>query len=148
MQESPPQKRFFVHRMHAAQPSCDSPNTSRSFALGARSAWSVKTRPAPSRHCRDARVYSHTTTAIHDISTPTSPPSKGTRQRTTHSEKGPHETQTRRVEFLYYAKQNYVYFSKNVRFGFSKTPSCLNVLERGVWYRFFFRIPLPLLLYG
>ena len=29
-------------------------------------AWSVKTRRAPSRHCRDARVYGHTTTAMHD----------------------------------------------------------------------------------
>ena len=32
----------------------------------AMSAWSVKTRRAPSRHCRDARVYGHTTTAMHD----------------------------------------------------------------------------------
>ena len=31
----------------------------------AMSAWSVKTRRALSRHCRDARVYSHTTTAMH-----------------------------------------------------------------------------------
>ena len=30
------------------------------------SAWSVKTRHAPSRHCRDARVYGHTTTDMHD----------------------------------------------------------------------------------
>ena len=29
-------------------------------------AWSVKTRPAPFRHCRDARVYGRTTTAVHD----------------------------------------------------------------------------------
>ena len=33
----------------------------------AMSVWSVKTRHAPSRHCRDARVYGHTTTAMHDI---------------------------------------------------------------------------------
>ena len=33
----------------------------------AMSAWSVKTRHAPSRHCRDARVYDHTTTAMHEI---------------------------------------------------------------------------------
>ena len=33
-------------------------------------AWSVKTRRTPSRHCRDARVYGHTTTAMHNISTP------------------------------------------------------------------------------
>ena len=29
-------------------------------------AWSVKTRRIPSRHCRHARVYGHTTTAMHD----------------------------------------------------------------------------------
>ena len=28
--------------------------------------WSVKARRAPSRYCRDARVYGHTTTAMHD----------------------------------------------------------------------------------
>ena len=39
------------------------------------SAWSVKTRCAPSRHCRDARVYGHTTMAIHETSTPRAPPS-------------------------------------------------------------------------
>ena len=32
----------------------------------AMSAWSVKTRRAPFRYCRDARVYGHTTTAMHD----------------------------------------------------------------------------------
>ena len=32
--------------------------------------WSVKARRAPSRHCRDARVYGHTTTVMHDMSTP------------------------------------------------------------------------------
>ena len=30
--------------------------------------WSVKTRRAPSRRCRDARVYGHTTTAMHNMS--------------------------------------------------------------------------------
>ena len=35
-----------------------------------RSAWLVKTRRAPSRHSRDARVYGHTTTAMHQLSTP------------------------------------------------------------------------------
>ena len=36
------------------------------------SAWSVKTRRAPSRHCRDARVYGQTTTAKqrHDYTAP------------------------------------------------------------------------------
>ena len=38
------------------------------------SAWSVKARRALSRHCRDARVYGHTTTAMLDIEyTPASP---------------------------------------------------------------------------
>ena len=32
----------------------------------AMSAWSVKTRRAPSRHCRNAKVYGHTATAMHD----------------------------------------------------------------------------------
>ena len=32
----------------------------------AMSAWSVKTPHAPSRHCRDPRVYGHTTAALHE----------------------------------------------------------------------------------
>ena len=28
--------------------------------------WSVKTRRAPSQHCGDARIYSRTSTAMHD----------------------------------------------------------------------------------
>ena len=36
----------------------------------AMSAWLVKTRRAPSLHSRDARVYGHTTTAMHKQSTP------------------------------------------------------------------------------
>ena len=39
----------------------------------AMSAWSVKTRRAPSRHCRDARVYGHPTTAMRDIEYPPLP---------------------------------------------------------------------------
>ena len=33
-------------------------------------AWLLKTRRAPSRHSRDARVYGHSTTAMHKLSTP------------------------------------------------------------------------------
>ena len=40
----------------------------------AMSAWLVKTRRAPSRHNRDARVYGQTTTAMHKLSTPSPPP--------------------------------------------------------------------------
>ena len=36
----------------------------------AMSVWWVKTRRAPSWHSRDTRVYGHTTTAMHDMSTP------------------------------------------------------------------------------
>ena len=37
--------------------------------------WSVKTRGAPSRHCRGARVYRHTLIAMHDIRPPPAPSS-------------------------------------------------------------------------
>ena len=39
-------------------------------SVQAMSAWSVKTRRAPHRNCRYARVYGHSTTAMHDTSTP------------------------------------------------------------------------------
>ena len=35
--------------------------------------WLVKTRRAPSRHSRDARIYGHRTMAMHKLSTPPSP---------------------------------------------------------------------------
>ena len=63
MQESPPHKRFFLgcSSLHYATRR----NISRCFALGASDVCLVvKTRHAPSRHCRDAR--GHTTTAMHD----------------------------------------------------------------------------------
>ena len=41
--------------------------------LRPRSAWLVKTRRAPSRHSRDARVYGHTTTAMHVLNTTPAP---------------------------------------------------------------------------
>ena len=37
------------------------------------SAWSVETRCAPSWHCREARVYGHTTSSMHDIENPPPP---------------------------------------------------------------------------
>ena len=46
----------------------------RACLVQATSAWFVKTRHAPSRHSRDARVYGHTTTAMHKLSTPPRPP--------------------------------------------------------------------------
>ena len=66
--------RAALERNAVLQPSCDSPNTSRRFALGSSMAsWLAKTRRAPSRH-RDARVYGHTTTATHKTSIPSPPP--------------------------------------------------------------------------
>ena len=38
------------------------------------SAWLVKTRRAPSWHSRDARVYGHTTKAMHKLGTHPPPP--------------------------------------------------------------------------
>ena len=60
----------------AVHPSLDSPNTSRRFARGASNVYLVggnSTCPVPG-HSRDARVYGHTTTAIHKLSTPPPPP--------------------------------------------------------------------------
>ena len=73
MLKSPPQKWF--------QAGCSSPFMRLAQRLTAprafcktMSAWSVKTRRALSRHCKDVRVYGHTTTAIHDVSTSSPPP--------------------------------------------------------------------------
>ena len=55
--------RFMQHRT----PPGASPLAQSTFA------WSVIARRVPSRHCRDARVYDHTTTAMHHMST-TPPP--------------------------------------------------------------------------
>ena len=42
---------------------------SASLLVQAMSAWLVNTRRAPSRRSRDARVYGHTTTAMHKLNT-------------------------------------------------------------------------------
>ena len=52
---------------------CPTPHGASRLVQGM-SAWSVKTRRAPSRHCRDARVYGHTTTAMHDMNGSPPPP--------------------------------------------------------------------------
>ena len=49
---------------------------SASRLVQAMSAWLVKTRHAPSRHSRDARVYVDTTTAMHKLRTPRPPPAR------------------------------------------------------------------------
>ena len=51
--------------------------TAASHLVLAMSAWSVKTRRAPSRRYRDARVYGHTTKAMHDNEY--TPPPEGAR---------------------------------------------------------------------
>ena len=79
MREAPkPVLRAVLSRMQSdgPHPSCDRVHATRrtphgaSRLLPAMSAWSTKARRAPSRHCRDARVYGHTTTAMHDMSVP------------------------------------------------------------------------------
>ena len=53
-----------MHRtLHAARPT----HPSALRVVHAMSAGSVRTRHAPVRHCRDARVCGHTTKAMHDI---------------------------------------------------------------------------------
>ena len=66
----PPQKRFLVGCSFVSPFTPPSPNTHDAcFALGASKAFLVgeNTMCSPSRHCRDARVYGHTTTDMHDI---------------------------------------------------------------------------------
>ena len=56
------------HTLHAARRTPTSRFASRLVLTT--SIWSAKTRRAPSRHCRDARAYGHTPTAMHDIEYP------------------------------------------------------------------------------
>ena len=58
MQESPPHKRFFCVKKVALHATRRTPHVA-SRLVQAVPAWSVKTQRAPSRHCRDARVYGH-----------------------------------------------------------------------------------------
>ena len=69
MQERPASKAVLCWMqltLHAARPT---PHGA-SRLVEAMPVWSVKTRRAPSRHCRDARIYDHITTAMHDMNTP------------------------------------------------------------------------------
>ena len=68
---------FYERFSDEVHPSCNSPNTSHgaSRLVQAMSAWLVKAQRAPSRHSRDARVYGHTATAMHNLSTPPPPQS-------------------------------------------------------------------------
>ena len=73
IKESPPEKTV-ISRMqltiHATRPTHGA-----SRLVQTMSAWCVKTLRAPSRHCRDARVYVQTTTATHGMRIPClSPP--------------------------------------------------------------------------
>ena len=61
-----PSAAFGTNRGHR----CLLPPPRSPLLVQAMSAWLVKTRRAPSRHSRDARVYGHTTTAMHELSTP------------------------------------------------------------------------------
>ena len=70
---SAPKKRFLVVRSLPSMRLAQQPHVSLPSRLvqAKMSAWSVKARCSPpSRHSRGARVYGHTTTAMHDVSTP------------------------------------------------------------------------------
>ena len=74
MQESPRHKRPSRRvqlTLHATRPS---PHGASRLVQQAMSVWSVKTRRTPSRRCRDARIYGHATTAMHDMRAPPSTP--------------------------------------------------------------------------
>ena len=72
MQESPPQKRFLVGCSSPLMRLAQTPHGA-SHVVQAVSAWSVKTRRVPSRHCRDATVYGRVTTTMHHMITPPPP---------------------------------------------------------------------------
>ena len=92
MQESPHHMSFIFSRMqltlHATRPT---PHGAWHLVLAMSAAWSVKTRRAPSWHCRDARVYGHATTAMHDMSTPPHPRPPATQIYLKHMEGCPAE---------------------------------------------------------
>ena len=64
MRENPPQA--VLSRMQLTLDATHRTPHGASRLVLAISAWSVKIRRAPSRHCRDARVDGRTTTATHD----------------------------------------------------------------------------------
>ena len=62
---NPPQKRLLLLMQLVLHATRRTPRGA-SRSVQATFAWSVKIRRTPSRRCRDARVYVHTTTAMHD----------------------------------------------------------------------------------
>ena len=66
--------RAVLGRIHSTLPATRRTPHGASRLVEAMPARLVKTRRAPFRHSRDARVYGHTTTAMHKLSTPPPPP--------------------------------------------------------------------------
>ena len=62
----PPPQAILSRMQLALHATRRTPDGASCLVLAMPAAWSVKTRRAPSRQCRDARVYGHTTTAMHD----------------------------------------------------------------------------------
>ena len=79
-------------------------------------AWSVKTRHAPSRHCRDARVYGHMTTAMHEYRVHPAPPHDICRRKLDH------ESEIRIIEMPYSGKREQ---TQNHRPLITTPPPCL-----------------------
>ena len=70
---APPAPPPVLSRVHfTLNATCPTPQGASSL-MQALSAWSAKARRVPSRHCRDARVYGLTTTAMHDNEYPPRP---------------------------------------------------------------------------
>ena len=69
-QETPPHAVIInsISRMQLVRYATRTTPHGASRLVQAMSAWSVKTRRAPPQHCRDASVYVHTTTVMHDMS--------------------------------------------------------------------------------
>ena len=59
-----------MRRMQFALHATRQPPRGASRLVQAMSAWSVKIRHVPPWHCKDAKIYGHTTTAMHDIEYP------------------------------------------------------------------------------
>ena len=67
MQESPPASQAVLSRMLLTLHVSRRTPHGASRLVHAESAWSIKTRHAPSRRRRDAMAYGHTTMSMHDI---------------------------------------------------------------------------------
>ena len=102
----------------------------------AMSAWLVKTRHAPSRHSTDARVYGHTTTTMHKLSTPPPRPLLDLPSFFVFS-----------IRVMFVCPTHYFLFSFAVLYFLSVQPrravTEMMPMKRGLWLFFLFALSLP-----